>query len=156
MANGKAEYEISGLEGAPPVNGVGRRIIGYPLVLPPVLPDGRVPIYREIGRFTQLPSGAGGLATGGLRVVRPSDSRVALMIRNASAVDSYYSERQEVSSRNQILGPGESLSFLYPTTPMNALYFVHGDGSGGDLRVAEIVYERPGDWLSDLETGDIE
>lgn len=153
--SGKRESEIPGVNGGPVGSTRPRRIIGYPTVIPPVLPDGRIPVERVLGRFNQLVQTTGAEVNGFL-IVRYSDARVGMTIKNNGPDIAYISHVPVVSANRDFpLAAGEVRTYLYPTCPMNNLYAASAGATGGDLRITEIVYERPESWVADVDEGTV-
>jgi hypothetical protein len=159
MSNGNGNNQGSAAvnSGSPYTDGLpprGRIIRAFPPMVPPVLPDGRVPLLRFLGRFNALAL-PGGAAT---CIVRPNEARVALILQNTGTGAVYVSDASDLdANRGMVVPPAtgtvaSTLQFVWPIAPMGALFAVAD--AAHDLRVSEIFYALPTDWLTTAETGD--
>lgn len=132
---------------------VGGRVMGvFPPMLPPVLPDGRVPTFRFIGRFNALTAPAANSGeTVGTRIVSPNESRVALILQNVGNGLVYVSHENVLSSGAAMVIPVTTgqLFFAWPNAPMQEMYAL-GDANH-DLRVIEVAYRFPVSFLTTEE-----
>ena len=142
------------LGGSPYVAGLaprGRIVAAFPPSMPAALPDGRIPVFRFLGRFNAL--SLPGLQP--LAIARANEARITLLLQNAAAAGGgnvYISDRADIETgQGLVIFPASSLVLDWPNAPMGTLYAV-ADATH-DLRVTEVFFGLPSDFISTAEDG---